>query len=174
MARKLKVFSADLGFVRAVVAAPSRKAALEAWGVRDDLFTRGSAREITDDAASDGRGHRGPGRCAPQAHRVRSRLCGGGEGQGLRPKGKPAAKTVKPKPATPAPSRDAVDAAEAGVRAAQAERDASAETFDEEQAALDRRRDRALSKVGQVVAEREAALKRARTAYDRALKAWNG
>ena len=48
MARQLKVFSTAAGFVNAVVAAPSQKAALEAWGVRDNLFASGAATVVTD------------------------------------------------------------------------------------------------------------------------------
>lgn len=49
MARKLKVFRTPIGFHDAYVAAPSRKAALEAWGADADLFARGVAEEVTDD-----------------------------------------------------------------------------------------------------------------------------
>ena len=48
MARALKVFSTAAGFYEADVAAPSRKAALAAWGVHDDLFASGRAMEIDD------------------------------------------------------------------------------------------------------------------------------
>src|SRR6185437_7602663 len=48
MPRKLKVFRTPTGFHDAYVAAPSRKAALEAWGAATDLFARGSAEEVTD------------------------------------------------------------------------------------------------------------------------------
>jgi hypothetical protein len=48
MPRRLKVFRTPTGFHDAYVAAPSRKAALEAWGATSDLFARGAAEEITD------------------------------------------------------------------------------------------------------------------------------
>ncbi len=48
MARKLKVFQTSLGFFDQAVAAPSMKAALEAWGADSNLFHQGAAREITD------------------------------------------------------------------------------------------------------------------------------
>ena len=48
MARQLKVFSPPASFVNAVVAAPSQKAALEAWGVHDNLFASGRASVVTD------------------------------------------------------------------------------------------------------------------------------
>ena len=46
MARKLKVFCYSDGFHSWTVAAPSRAKALEAWGVKRDLFRDGAAREI--------------------------------------------------------------------------------------------------------------------------------
>jgi hypothetical protein len=48
MGRRLKVFTAPIGFHEAVVAAPSRPAALKAWGVHQDLFKAGAARETTE------------------------------------------------------------------------------------------------------------------------------
>ena len=46
MARKLKVFCYSDGFHSWTVATTSRAKALEAWGVKRDLFKDGSAREI--------------------------------------------------------------------------------------------------------------------------------
>lgn len=46
MARKLKVFCYSDGFHSWTVAASSRAKALQAWGVKRDLFKVGSAREI--------------------------------------------------------------------------------------------------------------------------------
>lgn len=52
MAARLKVYEADLdGVNRWIVAAPSQKAALEAWGVRQNLFLLGEAKVAEDDAA---------------------------------------------------------------------------------------------------------------------------
>ena len=48
--RKLKVFQAQFGFYDTVVAAPSRAAALRAWGVHQDLFASGEAKVTEDDA----------------------------------------------------------------------------------------------------------------------------
>jgi len=50
-APKLKVFQAQFGFYDTVVAAPSRAAAMRVWGVRQNVFADGQAREITDEAA---------------------------------------------------------------------------------------------------------------------------
>lgn len=45
MPARLKVFQAHLGFYDTVVAAPSRAAALKAWGSRQNLFRDGQAKE---------------------------------------------------------------------------------------------------------------------------------
>ena len=46
--KKLKVFRTPIGFHDAYVAAPSMKAALEAWGSSTNLFSQGAAELITD------------------------------------------------------------------------------------------------------------------------------
>ena len=48
MARKLKIYQTSLGFYDLAVAAPSMKAALEAWGAGSNLFHQGFAREADD------------------------------------------------------------------------------------------------------------------------------
>ncbi|MEJ0028355.1 MAG: cell envelope biogenesis protein TolA [Rhizomicrobium sp.] len=48
MPRKLRTFATSLGFYDLAVAAPSMKAALEAWGVSRDLFHQGFAHETVD------------------------------------------------------------------------------------------------------------------------------
>lgn len=58
--RALKLFRTTAGFEDAYVAAPSRKAALAAWGTDKDLFARGMAEQVGDpqvcQAALDGPG----------------------------------------------------------------------------------------------------------------------
>jgi hypothetical protein len=50
MARKLKTYQTSLGFFDLAIAAPSMKAALEAWGADSNLFHQGVARQ-TDEPA---------------------------------------------------------------------------------------------------------------------------
>ena len=45
MARKLKTYQTSLGFYDLAIAAPSMKAALEAWGTGSNLFHQGVAKE---------------------------------------------------------------------------------------------------------------------------------
>jgi hypothetical protein len=48
MARKLKTYQTPLGFFDLAIAAPSMKAALEAWGADSNLFHQGAAKESDD------------------------------------------------------------------------------------------------------------------------------
>jgi hypothetical protein len=48
MARKLKTYQTSLGFFEQAIAAPSMKAALDAWGADSNLFHQGAAKESTD------------------------------------------------------------------------------------------------------------------------------
>jgi hypothetical protein len=48
MARKLKTYQTSLGFFEQAIAAPSMKAALQAWGADSNLFHQGAAEESHD------------------------------------------------------------------------------------------------------------------------------
>jgi colicin import membrane protein len=61
MPRKLKTFVTESGFFELAVAAPSMKAALDAWGIKVNLFQQGLARQI-DDAAIVAAAEAAPGR----------------------------------------------------------------------------------------------------------------
>ena len=50
MARRLKAYQTSSGFFDLAVAAPSMKAAAEAWGSRINVFKQGFAKEIRDPA----------------------------------------------------------------------------------------------------------------------------
>ncbi|HYC98335.1 hypothetical protein [Brevundimonas sp.] len=127
MARKLKVFCYSDGFHSWTVAAPSRAKALEAWGVRRDLFKDGSATEI--DA--------GPDREAALA--APGELIERGLSVDIGKVERTKAPKAKPKPAPDAKAKARVEALEAELAAldeAQAQERAALEA---EQEALDRR-----------------------------------
>jgi len=48
MPRKLKAYQTSIGFYDLAIAAPSMKAALEAWGAGSNLFHQGAAKETDD------------------------------------------------------------------------------------------------------------------------------
>jgi len=132
---KLKVFRTPIGFHDAYVAAPSRKAALKAWGADADLFARGVAEEVTDPAlveaplASAGtviRVRRGTVAehlaalppTPPPVRRPRAEAAPPAKSQAGQ--AKPSAESSPKPPPLPRPSRDVLDAAEAAL--AEAER----------------------------------------------------
>ena len=48
MAKKLKIYQTSIGFFDLAIAAPSMKAAAEAWGADPDIFKRGFAKQTED------------------------------------------------------------------------------------------------------------------------------
>jgi len=174
MPRKLKVFRTPIGFHDAYVAAPTKKAALEAWGTDANLFARGTAEEVTDPKLT----------AAPLAKpgeviRVsRGDLSAQLKALGTRkkppPKGRAEVKSEPKRPAKrkPPPKRDKVDAAEAAL-------DQARQRHDEEAAALENKREaieRQLESMRAVQAKETSRLERARdrasAAYREAVDRW--
>lgn len=167
---KLKVFRTPIGFHDAYVAAPSRKAALAAWGADKDLFARGAAEEVTDPAlmtaplATPGevvKVSRG-GRQAQLAALPKSTA----KRSAARSKAEP-----KPKP-IPRPSRAAVDRAERALAEAEARYEEEQAGIAREEAALERRkrdlkqrRDADLTRLTDDRASAEADYRQALTAW---------
>ena len=170
---RLKVFAAQFGFHDSVVAAPSQAKALEAWGIRQNLFSEGRA-SLTDDPDAIAAALAHPG--VPLRRAVGSQAAFGLEpglpevpeapkrkapNLKLVPKAKPPA---QPKPAPP-PDRFALDAAEKALTAINTRRI-------EEEAELARRRealeaDESASRQRWIKDRKaaEAQLDRARRAY---------
>ncbi len=137
---RLKVFRAQMGFAEAVVAAPSRKAALEAWGARQNLFAEGLA-DVTNEALAVEAATARPGVVLQRPIGSQAAFAAQLFGRPAPPRVKPdqgrprlagAAPQPKPHP-RPKPDRSALTAAE-GVLST-VERDAKAALAD-----LDRRR----------------------------------
>ena len=181
MPRKLKVFRTPTGFHDAYVAAPSRKAALAAWGANVDLFARGAAEEVTD-AASMADALAAPGKVIRKIRGTED------EHFAALPPDKPKTKPTtaapgpappepppKPKPKPkPRPSRDALDAAEAAVaqedeRYAGQRKDITARI-----AALERERDAAARDHDDTADRLERARAKAEAEYAAAMREWRG
>jgi len=192
MPRALKVFRTPIGFHDAYVAAPTKKAALEAWGTTHDLFARGSAEIVTDPtltaeplAAPGTVIKRSRGTTAeqiaalPAVERPTPKAEPSAQSEpGTRPasaraKANPEAKPKpKPKPVQPRPSADALDAAEAAVADAEKRHAEENRALDREQAALDRRRrEQAREQAAERKTLRDTA-DRANATYASALKRW--
>ena len=185
MARQLKVFSTPAGFFNAVVAAPSQKAALEAWGLRENVFANGSATVVTDPEliakALDAPGEivrvpvgtdaailagvKRPPKAAPEKK------------SSTKPKADVVApaRASRPAPPPPPPDCSALDAAEAALRAAEdhlaKEEDrlsAELQKLQDEQAAI---RAELTQQVERATAKRDAAARSFRTAGGREIAA---
>lgn len=163
---KLKVFKAQMGFYESVVAAPSQKAALAAWGTHQDLFGAGMA-AITDDAAAVKAATAQPGV-------VLKRPAGGkgafeADGAALpkvppapkKPKGAKAKPPAKPKPA----DRTALTEAERALKAVE-------DQHAREQAALDQARRELDTRAFDLERAHRARLKAAEGAVDKARRAY--
>lgn len=153
-AAKLKVFRTAIGFHDAYVAAPSRKAALEAWGSDKDLFARGVAELVTDAELS----------AEPLARpgTVVKRLRGSAAEQlaALPPAKVPTAAKEKTEPKAPRPSRAALDAAEQAIADTRAEHE---------------RARRALEQSQRKELERlERARAQAEEAFEKKMRRWRG
>ena len=186
--QKLKVYRTPIGFHDAYVAAPSQKAALEAWGSDANLFAHGLADVVTDEALTrEPLEHPGkiikrlrgsedehlaalpagvPKPKRGKAENEPSRRQGGRVGSP-----KPSPEKPKPKP-KPRPSRDALEAAERELEALEKRQ------MEEDQAQRDReqklqreRRDLELAhERDRTAAERK--VEQERTKHSEALDRW--
>ena len=141
MAPRLKVFRAQMGFHESIVAARSQKAALDAWGTRQDLFGEGLASVLDDPKAAAA--------ALAQPGVVLRRPAGSkgafeGADSAALPKlpkapakSKGAVTKTKPKPAPPDRSR--LDAAEAALREGQSRQEEALAALARERTALDAR-----------------------------------
>ena len=176
--QKLKVFRTPIGFHDAYVAAPSQKAALEAWGADSNIFAQGIAEQVTDpklmeDAlASPGkvikkvRGsadeHFAELERSPARKKASKPESQSGDPVVLKPRSKP-----KPKP-----SREELDAAEEAVEKAEKKQRKALRKIDEKIQALEQER-RELQRRNEAERDKLADLRdRAKAAYDRATQKW--
>jgi hypothetical protein len=170
---KLKVYSTPIGFHDALVAAPSQKAALDAWGAGTNLFSQGSAHVVTDTRLTK----------VPLEHPGQVvKVLRGSEAEQLAALGKqkrPARTTVRkaevlPKKSgkrRPKPSRAALARAEAALEMVEKKQAGEREKLDEQVKVLERRcrdlqrrqeeeRDRAREQVEDARATYNAAIRR--------------
>ena len=168
--RKLKVFQAQFGFHDTVVAAPSRAAALRAWGFKQDLFASGDATLSTDaDAISAATARPGT---------TLRRAVGSSDPFALEPASLPKVpdaprpKTVKPPtmapaaaPERPRADRTRLNAAETALAGLDVERKREEAGFRREAVDLETRRAAAQSAYAQARKAAAAKVAEARTAY---------
>jgi hypothetical protein len=180
MPRKLKVFRTPTGFHDAYVAAPSRKAALAAWGADADLFARGTAEQVTD-AELMVEPLKRPGEVIRVSRGdLKAQL------KALGPRKKPPVKkgslsagpADEPKKAPskprPPPRRDGVDRAEAALAQVREKHARERAALEKEREALERKLDTLKARQAKETDRLEARVDKAQEAYRAALEKWSG
>lgn len=165
MPRALKLFRTAIGFHDAYVAAPSRKAALIAWGTDKDLFARGVAEQVEDPELFE-RLSQTPG----EVFR-RTRGSVSDHHAALPPEPAPAEKVARaPKP--PKPSKDDVRKARDALDALEREQADQAAAMRRREAELARER-RAMEQAhAGALDEAQQKLEDAQARYDAEISEW--
>jgi uncharacterized sporulation protein YeaH/YhbH (DUF444 family) len=178
--QKLKVFRTPIGFHDAYVAAPSRKAALEAWGADSNIFAQGIAEEVTDPELMEEPLAR-PGEVIRRARGSAEEHVAAADSQ--RPGKKEGGSRIKenrpslrPSPAKrergKKPSREELDAAEEALEKAERKQRKALGRIDEQIQKLDRERRDLQRRHERERDELADEVERARSAYRRAIRDW--
>lgn len=180
--RRLKVFRTAAGFDDAFVAAPSKKAALAAWGTSKDLFAIGAAELIEPEQAPkdvlEKPGEvilRSRGSLAEQLKAAGPRRSSRSQGVRAEPDSHPTVKRVaKPCPARrrPAPSRAALDAAEAELAEAIVQSEEAVAAIERQIEALEARKRAAQTDSRASLSKLQARVARQSDRYRSALESW--
>ena len=155
---RLKVFCATSGFHDSIVAAPSRPAALKAWGARTDLFSMGVAKQVTDPKIVKKALAR-PGQV------IRLNRSGGEEAPAPKKKLRATAKR---------PSREKLTAAEKKLAALDEKQEKEKEAIERELNALEGKRDQLKNRHARARSAAEDKLEQVRGDYEAALEEWPG
>src|SRR5438874_1199829 len=183
MARKLKTYQTSLGFFDLAMAAPSMKAALEAWGADSNLFHQGAAKESHDPDVIAAAMKRpgvalrrpvGTDRPFSEHAELPTDLGGGGPTKAARKSKGPKTKKPSPRPVDKAAERKAaLDYEQEQKRrererakeeaARQKDRERRQQAIDKAQAALDKAEQEHAKRAAAIEAEIEALEKRLQT-----------
>jgi flagellar motility protein MotE (MotC chaperone) len=173
--QKLKVYCTPVGFHDAYVAAPSQKAALEAWGAKTNLFGQGSAHQVTDEAltkvplehpgevikvlrGSDAEQLAALGRTGPPKQAAA--------------KGRPTEQAQVVKLRGPKPSRTELNKAEDVLEALQSRHAKQLQQIEEEEERLARRRHELEQKQAKELASAKGKVEEEQEQYDRTVRIW--
>ena len=132
---KLKVFRTTVGFHDAYVAAPSKAAALRAWGASTDLFAMGAAEEVQDERLTANALAK-PGVVIKRSRGTAADHMAATDNAG----GSSPRRSKSAKPPTPRPSRLNLDEADAELTEAEADYSRVKAEFEAEDARITKRR----------------------------------
>jgi hypothetical protein len=176
MARALKVFRTPIGFHDAYVAAPSQKAALEAWGADANLFARGAAEQVTDPQltkeplAEPGKVIKRP-RASAAEHFASLAKARPTAAKAASKKAEPKAQ-VKQRAPRPRPSRKALDDAEEALAQGRRAAQSAMAVLEEQRARLEAEIRSMLHKHEKDFHRLEERVERERRKYEAALAKW--
>lgn len=168
---KLKVFRTAIGFHDAYVAAPTKKAALVAWGASKNLFQRGDAEEVTDPTLTKAPLAL-PGEVIKVVRGTEAEHLAALPKDAPKPKKATAEKPAKPKRGKPRPSRAALDKAEDALDAARTDYEQRLADLARREAELQRARRDLDAERRSALAKLEAARDKAFDTYETALATW--
>jgi colicin import membrane protein len=167
MARKLKTYITNLGFFELAIAAPSMKAALEAWGMSHNAFQHGFAQQ-TDDPAIIAATNAHPGMVLKRAVGTSGAFAEDAELPktlpNIRPPGAEKSKVAKPKVAKPKAAPKSPSGAKARPNP-QSDR-AAILSFEKARKARDRQRAEEDARSAKERAQRRRATGKAQAALD--------
>ena len=165
---KLKVFRTSSGFHDSYVAAPSRAAALRAWGANTDLFAMGAAEQVTD-ARLMAEPLAKPGEIVKRSR--------GSAGEHLSAAGKPKAKktsaeAIRARKPKPPPSRSKLDETDRRLAEAESRYGRLREELDEEAKLLNEKRGKLRRRHEAEIEKHRARRDVAAKDYKERVKAW--
>jgi hypothetical protein len=163
--QKLKVFRTPTGFHDAYVAAPSRKAALEAWGSATDLFSAGIAEEVRELS-----GKAAKSALARPGEVMREGRLGGKEGKEAGSRIKSG--MTKTRKSAPKPSRAMLEKAEKALAALELRQSLERAELAKEEARLEKKRRALEGKHSQARERAEAKRDAAEQAYREKMRDW--
>jgi len=172
--QKLKVFRTPIGFHDAYVAAPSQKAALEAWGADGNLFAQGIAEQVDDPNLME-EPLANPGNVIKRVRGSTDEHFAALDRTERKPNPKAEEALEAPKRKAkpkPRPSRDELDAAEHALEKAEKKQRKKLGELDEKIRELERKRRDLQRKHEAERDELSGKRDRARSAYDRAMGDW--
>ncbi|EZP70700.1 hypothetical protein ACFOKF_24060 [Sphingobium rhizovicinum] len=172
MAPRLKLFRTPIGFHDAYVAAPSQKAALQAWGADADLFARGIAESI-DDPKLLAEAAQKPGTVIKRARGTAAEhLASAAKPMKATPR-KAEGRVIPAKP-RPRPSRKALDLAEQKLHEHVRSVEARIGELEKERARIGMQIAKVRKEGEGQAGKFQAAVDKARAKYEDALDQWRG
>ena len=166
--QKLKVFRTPIGFHDAFVAAPSQKAALEAWGADSNLFAQGIAEQVSEPALMKVP-LANPGQVVKVARGTRAEQIAA-LGKQAPPRKRAAKAEVLPAKRAPKPDRKPLERTERALEKLRARQAKESQALERERKELDRRMRELNRRHERECDEAQERIADARSSYERAIR----